>query len=150
MLSGHNGDAHPFFHHFLEPSLVPFSVDFGSRLGSQNRPKIDLWTHKASRVAFFERFFWRASFGSGFGLDLGSFFDEKSMFFSSLFFRSSSRFFRPGEPHETLLFTYRKPLFHFFTFSFFRRKNVKNREKNNTQEKTPKMTPGRTPNGPHF
>ena len=32
-------------------------------------------------------------------------------------------FFQPGDPHQTLYFTSRNLLFHFFIFSFFHRKN---------------------------
>ena len=54
--------------------------------------------------------------------------------FFIVIFRSLSHFFQHGDPHETLLFIYREPLFHFFIFYNFHQNLVKNCKKNDPRK----------------
>ena len=54
-----------------------------------------------------------------FSFDFGSILSEKSMFFSNAVSSRSARFFRNGDPYDSMVFTIRKPLFHFSFFHVF-------------------------------
>jgi len=70
------------------------------------------------RVIFIACFVW-LSFLTRFGVE----FSWKIDVFLNVIFQRFSFFFQPGDPHQTLYFTSRNLLFHFFNFSFFHRKN---------------------------
>ena len=56
-------------------------------------------------------------------------------------------FSQPGDPHETLLFTYREQLFHFWFLDFLHPKMLEIRCQNWTQKRPAKIIPGGTQNG---
>ena len=97
-------------------------VDFGVPLGTPNRPKIDLWTPKCGRACFLTVFYSMLCLAQFSDSIWGRIFMKNRCFFQCDF-PEILFFFQPGDPHQTLYFTSRNLLFHFFIFSFFHRTN---------------------------
>ena len=103
-------------------SLAPnrrFLGPLGDPKSTENRP-VDLQSAAGLVfwVIFIACFVW-LSFLTRFGVE----FSWKINVFFNVIFQRFSFFFQPGDPHQTLYFTSRNLLFHFFIFSFFHRKN---------------------------
>ena len=74
-----------------------------------------------------------------FSFDFGFMSNEKLMFFLTRFPHAARLFFRNGDPYDSVVFAYRKLLFHFSRWLVFRKKCEKNirkpRSENNLEKR---------------
>ena len=138
-----------FFIIFWSPLLSHFWSILGAGWGPKIDPKSTCGPTKCSGYRFLSDLYGMLRLARVLDWIWGRFLMKNRCFFHR-FFSQLVSFFSTWRPSRNIAIYISGATFSFFQFFIFRRKNVKKREKNTTQEKTPKMTPGRTPNGPHF
>ena len=100
----------------------PKSSIFGSPWGPQIDQKSTCGPPKCGRSCFLSDFYSMLRLAQFSDSIWGRIFMKNQCFFQCDF-PEILFFFQPGDPHQTLYFTSRNLLFHFFIFSFFHRKN---------------------------